>query len=164
MKFDQSTCLYSKTVLGLPLNTHYEWKVAFNGHWGGDKGCDNNNNCPFNSNSSGAVLLMYNPYNDQLTSMPISSNTTTIAPTSTTTVPSHCGDGKCVPPKTHKTCPQDCPAILPGCQIFLSESCLSSDQFHANPGVDAKRWQAPKPGAIGLSTILSTLLYTCWLC
>jgi hypothetical protein len=149
MTFNQATCRYEKTVLGLPLNTHYEWKVAFNGHWGGDKGCNNNNNCQFNSGSSGAVLLIYNPYNDQLTTSPISGNTTTTTSTSTTTAPSKCGDGKCVPPKTHKTCPQDCPDVLPGCNIFPAESCQSGDQFHANPGVDDKRWQTPKPGTTG---------------
>lgn len=158
MTFNQKTCEYEKVTQGLPINTHYEWKVAFNGKWGGDKGCDNNNNCEFNSGSSGALLLIYNPYNDQLTTTPISGNTTTTTSTSTattttgtstSTAPSKCGDGKCVPPKTHKTCPQDCPDSLPGCNIFPSEACQSGTQFHANPGVDAKRWQAPKPGTNG---------------
>jgi hypothetical protein len=135
MTFNQATCRYEKIVLGLPLNTHYEWKVAFNGHWGGDKGCDNNNNCQFNSSSSGAVLLIYNPYNDQLSTIPISGNTTTTTSTSTTTATTTTG--------TSNT------TVLPGCNIFPAESCQSGDQFHANPGVDAKRWQTPKPGTTG---------------
>jgi len=112
MTFNEGTCQYEKIVLGLPVNTNYEWKVAFNGTWSGNKGCNNDNNCGFNSGSSGAVRLIYNPYNDQLTTSPISSNLTTTTPgTSTSTVPSKCGDGKCVPTKTHKTCPQDCPTV-----------------------------------------------------
>jgi hypothetical protein len=130
MKFDQSTCEYEKIVLGLPLNTHYEWKVAFNGHWGGDKGCNNNNNCVFNSSSSGDVLLIYDPYNDQLRSTPLSGNITTTTSGSTTTGSSNTTD-------------------LPGCNIFPAESCQSGDQYHANPGVDAKRWQTPSPGSEG---------------
>lgn len=164
MNFDQQTCQYEKIVLGLPKNTDYAWKVAFNGRWGGDKGCNGGQNCPFNSNTSGNVLLIYNPYNDQLSSIPLGDNittttarptttttpgqttTTTTAQTTGTTAPGHCGDGKCLPPETHATCPQDCPNDLPGCQVFPAEACLSGDQFHANPGVDAKRWQSPKPG------------------
>lgn len=163
MAFNQQSCQYEKIAQAMPAGTDYEWKVAFNGQWGGNKGCNSDNNCKFNSGSSGAVLLSYSPYNDQLTATPISGNITTTTATSTTTgttqstttgpttttVPSHCGDGKCVPPKTHITCPQDCPDVLPGCDVFPSEACQSGTQFHANPGVDAKRWQAPKPGADG---------------
>ena len=155
MTFNPTTCEYEKSVFGLPSNTHYEWKVAFNGSWAGNKGCDNNNNCPFNSGATGAVLLSYNPYNDQLTTSAITNVTTTTGSSTTTTSmgpttkPPNCGDGKCTPPKTHQTCPEDCPDILPGCDIYPEESCQSDTQFHANPGVDAKRWQTPRPGADG---------------
>ncbi|CAF4073790.1 unnamed protein product, partial [Adineta steineri] len=38
MTFNQGTCQYEKVIEGLPTNTNYDWKVAFNGNWGGDKG------------------------------------------------------------------------------------------------------------------------------
>ena len=307
MTFNQATCQYEKIVLGLPANTNYEWKVAFNGNWGGDKGCNGGGNCQFNSGSSGAVLLIYNPFNGQLTTSSHSGGQTT-APGSTTSAPPSacsnpykgrivrasgdyqtelgssapwlpteanslmtldeascsyvlvlagltankmyewkvtfddswsdsigcenggnckfstgvagtvelvfepnikhlsfrplatvcgngqcevgetcrtclpdcgecppavcgdgkcedaescescpsdcgdcpvCGDGTCQPNENHQMCPQDCPNELPGCDIFREESCQSGSQFHANPGVDAKRWQTPKPGTNG---------------
>ncbi|CAF3289476.1 unnamed protein product, partial [Rotaria socialis] len=85
MKFNQGTCRYEKIVQGLPVNTNYEWKVAFNGDWVGDKGCIGSSNCQFNSGSSGVVLLIYNSYNGELTTRPLTSaETTTLdAPTST---------------------------------------------------------------------------------
>ncbi|CAF1157066.1 unnamed protein product [Adineta steineri] len=86
MTFNQGTCQYEKVIEGLPTNTNYDWKVAFNGNWGGDKGCNNGGNCQFNSGSSGAVLLIYNPYTGQLTTSPLSSGQT-INPSVTTTAP-----------------------------------------------------------------------------
>ncbi|CAF5205664.1 unnamed protein product, partial [Rotaria magnacalcarata] len=57
-----------------------------------------------------------------------------------------CGDGTCQPNETYQTCPGDCPNELPGCGVFREESCEGGSQFHANAGVEAKRWQTPKPG------------------
>jgi len=307
MTLNQITCRYEKSIQGLPTNTNYEWKVAFGGKWGGDKGCNGGGNCQFNSGSSGAVLLIYNPYNGQLTTSPLSSDQTTAPGASTSAPPSTCsnpykgrivrasgdyqtelgssapwlateanslmtfddiscryvlilsglkpnkfyewkitfdntwagsvgcgaggnckfstsgagtvqlefepntrqlsfrplaticGNGQCelgescrtclvdcgeCPPavcgdgtcddgescescpndcgkcsvcgddicqsnENHQTCPQDCPNELPGCGIFREESCEGGSQFQANPGVDAKRWQTPKPSTNG---------------
>ncbi|CAF2112062.1 unnamed protein product [Rotaria magnacalcarata] len=304
MKFNQGTCRYEKIVQGLPVNTNYEWKVAFNGNWGGDKGCIGGTNCQFNSGSSGVVLLIYNSYSGQLTTSPLTSGETTSPGASTSTAvptcsnpfngrivraagdfqvelgssalwlateantlmtldsasclyllvlsgltankgyewkvtfdnswagsigcgnggnckfstgaagtvelvfnpntkalsfrplatvcgngdcelgetcrtcltdcgvcpPAVCGDGKCEdaetcdscssdcgncpvcgdgtcqPNETYQTCPGDCPNELPGCGVFREESCEGGSQFHANAGVEAKRWQTPKPG------------------
>jgi hypothetical protein len=173
MTFNQATCRYEKTVQGLPTNKNYEWKVAFNGKWGGNKGCNNGGNCLFNSDSSGAVLLIYNPYNEQLTTSPLNGDQTVTPSISTSALSAVCNDGKCEDGEScescpsdcgrcsvcgdkicqsnenHQTCPQDCPNDLPGCDIFPPESCQNGTQFHANPDVAAKRWQAPKPGTKG---------------
>jgi hypothetical protein len=149
MTFNEVTCRYEKIVQRLPTNINYEWKVAFNGKWGDDKGCNNNGNCQFNSGSSGAVLLIYNPYTAQLTTSPLNGDQTTTPSSSISISAAICGDGICESNETHQICPQDCPNDLPGCDIFPAESCLNGTQFHANPGVDAKRWQAPKPGSDG---------------
>jgi hypothetical protein len=305
MKFNTDTCQYEKSLQGLPLNKIYDWKVAFNGKWGGDKGCNGGGNCQYSSGSTGAVLLIYNPFNGQLSTRPLSSTDQTSAPSSSTSVtvtcsnpfrdrivrasgdfqtdlgslaswsateanslmtldpslclyrlilsglksstsyewkvtfdnawsgsigcgnngnckfstglagtvelvfdpqtkqlsfralqtvcgngqcelgetcrtcsidcgpcpPAVCGDGKCEdaetcqtcpddcgrcpicgddicqPTENHQTCPQDCPNELPGCNVFREESCLSGSQSSANPGVEEKRWQTPKPDA-----------------
>jgi hypothetical protein len=89
MTFNQATCQYEKAIQGLPTNTNYEWKVAINGNWAGDKGCNGGGNCQFNSGSTGAVLLIYNPFNGQLTTSPFSNGQTT-APGATTSKPSTC--------------------------------------------------------------------------
>src|ERR1700721_2781986 len=94
MTFNQATCQYEKKVQGLRTNTNYEWKVAFNGNWGGDKGCNNGNNCQFNSGSSGVVLLIYNPYTVQLTTSSGGGGDPTVTPVvSTSTISSStCSD------------------------------------------------------------------------
>lgn len=61
--------------------------------------------------------------------------------------PPVCGDGICEDTESFVTCPEDCPNELPGCERFNDEGCRSGDQFHANAGVDKRRWQTPKPGA-----------------
>ncbi|CAF1049176.1 unnamed protein product [Rotaria sp. Silwood1] len=89
MTFNSVTCRYEKAVDKLPTNTNYEWKVAFNGNWGGDKGCNGGANCQFNSGSTGAVLLIYNPFSGQLTGTSTSSSQTT-SPGGSTSAPSTC--------------------------------------------------------------------------
>jgi hypothetical protein len=91
MTFNQVTCQYQKSIQGLPVNTNYEWKVASNGNWGGGKGCNGGANCQFNSGSTGAVLLIYNPFSGQLTTSPINSGQTTI-PGASTSAPSTCSN------------------------------------------------------------------------
>ena len=91
MTFNQATCQYEKSIQGLPTNTNYEWKVAFSGKWGAYKGCNGGGNCQFNSGSTGAVLLVYNPFNSQLTTNPLSSSQTT-APGASTSKPSTCSN------------------------------------------------------------------------
>ena len=36
---------------------------------------------------------------------------------------------------------------MPDCERFNDEGCKSGDQFHANLGVEKRRWQSPKPGS-----------------
>jgi hypothetical protein len=91
MTFNSATCQYEKSIQGLPSNTNYEWKVAFSGKWGGEKGCNNGGNCQFNSGSTGAVLLIYNPFNGQLTTSPLNSGQTS-APGASTSAPSTCSN------------------------------------------------------------------------
>jgi alpha-amylase len=38
---------------------------------------------------------------------------------------------------------------LPGCERFNDESCQGGQQFHANEGLNKRRWQTPKPGTPG---------------
>ncbi|CAF1243539.1 unnamed protein product [Rotaria sordida] len=92
MTFNQATCRYEKAVHGLPANMNYEWKVAFNGKWGGDKGCNNGGNCQFNSGSSGTILLIYNPFNGQLATSSLSSDQTTVPGSVSTSAPSTCSN------------------------------------------------------------------------
>lgn len=35
-----------------------------------------------------------------------------------------------------------------GCESFEDEGCRSSEQFHANPNVESRRWQAPRPDSV----------------
>ncbi|CAF3996674.1 unnamed protein product [Rotaria sordida] len=91
MTFNPVTCRYETVINRLLTNTSYEWKVAFNGNWGGDKGCNGGTNCQFNSGSTGAVLLIYNPFSGQLTTISISSSETT-APDASTSAPSVCSN------------------------------------------------------------------------
>ncbi|CAF4628781.1 unnamed protein product, partial [Rotaria sp. Silwood2] len=73
----------------LLINTNYQWKVAFNGNWSGDKGCNGGANCHFNSGSTGAVLLVYNPFSRGLTTASIDSSQT-IIPSISISAPSAC--------------------------------------------------------------------------
>ncbi|CAF4291459.1 unnamed protein product, partial [Rotaria sordida] len=91
MTFNPVTCRYETVINRLSTNTSYEWKVAFNGNWGGDKGCNGGTNCQFNSGSTGAVLLIYNPFSGQLTTISISSSETT-ASRASTSAPSVCSN------------------------------------------------------------------------
>ena len=63
--------------------------------------------------------------------------------------PPVCGDGICDEGQNFQTCPEDCPNQLPGCGIFNDEGCKSGSQITANPGVENRRWQTPKPGTKG---------------
>ncbi|CAF1558593.1 unnamed protein product [Rotaria sordida] len=91
MTFNSVTCRYETVINRLPTNTSYEWKVAYNENWGGDQGCNGDANCQFNSGSAGAVLLIYNPFSGQLTTISISSSETT-APVVSTSAPSVCSN------------------------------------------------------------------------
>ena len=55
----------------------------------------------------------------------------------------------CEEGETYLNCPQDCTNELPGCERFNDESCRSGSQFHANEGLEKRRWQTPKPGSKG---------------
>jgi hypothetical protein len=184
MVFDETSCLYLLILSGLSPNKFYEWKVTFDNSWSGSIGCGNGGNCRFSTSSAGTVELVFEPSSKQLSFRPL----TTVCGNgqcelgetcrtclvdcgqcppavcgdgkcedaeSCTTCPSDCGkcptcgDGICQSSENHQTCSQDCPNELSGCGIFREESCESGSQFQANAGVDAKRWQTPKPGTNG---------------
>ncbi|CAF2884515.1 unnamed protein product [Rotaria sp. Silwood2] len=87
MTFNSATCRYEKITRGLPTNTNFEWKVAFNGNWGGNIGCNNGANCFFNSGSSGVVLLIYDPFDGKLTTSPFNDQTTVPGGSTSTPTP-----------------------------------------------------------------------------
>lgn len=55
-------------------------------------------------------------------------------------------DAICDTTETFQSCPQDCLIELADCEIFDDENCHSGSQLSANEGVNARRWQSPKPG------------------
>ena len=181
MTLDDKSCLYVLVLLRLAPNKFYEWKVTFDNAWSGSIGCNNGGNCRFSTGSAGTVELVFDPSSKQLSFRPLSTicgngqcepgetcrtcaNDCGVCPppvcgdgtcdeTESCESCSRdcgacpvCGDGICQANENFQTCPQDCPNALPTCQIFREESCLTNTQFQANPGVDQKRWQTPKPG------------------
>ena len=184
MKLDDSSCVYVLTLVGLKKDKAYEWKVTFDGSWSGSLGCGNGGNCKFTSSSAGTIELVFNPTSKQLSDRPVKTDcgngqcepgeTCRSCENDCGACPPavcgnnvcedaescsscekdcgkcpFCGDGKCEGDETYQNCLQDCPNELPGCAIFQEESCQSGSQSSANPGVDAKRWQTPKPGTKG---------------
>lgn len=184
MTLDPVSCLYLLPLGGLTPNKAYEWKVTFDNSWSNSIGCNNGGNCKFTTSATGSIELVFNPNTKQLSSRPLSTvcgnGECELGETCRTCLtdcgecpPAVCGDGKCEDAEScetcssdcgkcpvcgdgtcqsnesHQTCPQDCPNELPGCGIFREESCESGSQSHANAGVDAKRWQTPKPGTNG---------------
>ena len=184
MTVDESSCLYLLVLFGLTPNKFYEWKVTFDNAWAGSIGCGNNGNCKFSTSAAGTVELVFDPNSKQLSFRPLQTvcgnGQCELGETCRTCFndcgecpPAVCGDGKCEgaetcascpsdcgkcaicgdgicqSTETHETCSQDCPNELPGCGIFREESCLSGSVASANPGVDAKRWQTPKPNSSG---------------
>ncbi|CAF3812638.1 unnamed protein product [Rotaria sordida] len=136
MSFNTESCQYEKRVTGLPINTGYEWKVAFNGQWGGDKGCNGGANCYFNSGSTGIVILIYDPYNSQLSSQAISAicgnNACETGETCRNCLndcgqcpPAVCGDGKCENDETCSSCIIDCGQ----CPICGDGICQTNENF-----------------------------------
>lgn len=184
MDFDESSCLYLLVLSRLATLKGYEWKVTFDNTWTGSIGCGNGGNCQFTTSAGGTIELVFNPNTRQLSSRPLQTvcgnGQCELGETCRSCLddcgpcpPAVCGDGKCEDAEdcatcsddcgkcpvcgdgicqtneNYQTCPEDCPNELPGCSIFQEEGCLSGSQTSANPGVDAKRWQTPKPGSKG---------------
>ena len=184
MTFDDESCLYFLVLSGLPASKLYEWKVTFDNSWAGNVGCGNGGNCKFSTGAAGTVELVFEPSTNQLSFRPLKTvcgngqcelgeTCRTCSVDCGACPPAVCGDGKCEDAEScascpgdcgkcpvcgddicqstesYQTCPEDCPNELPGCGVFREESCSGGTQFSANPGVEEKRWQTPKPGATG---------------
>ena len=160
MTFDEQICSYTLVIVGLKRSFDYKWKVTVNNLWAENYGCGGTGDCVFKSNSEGAIRFLVKPTNfaPQLTTdfnvaecgdnVCEPGESCQFCPQDCGECPPPvCGDGVCEGGETFVSCPEDCNNELPGCDRFNDESCRSGSQFNANPGVEKRRWQTPKPGA-----------------
>ncbi|CAF1006803.1 unnamed protein product, partial [Didymodactylos carnosus] len=130
--FNSVTCFYEKQV-ALPPNKNYDWKVAFNSQWSGDKGCGNGGNCQFNSGPTGGILLKYNPYNAQLS-------------TEVAVILTDCGNAVCGEGETCANCAEDC-GKCPCSNPLSSRIVRASGDWQTILG-SAANWIATDPNSL----------------
>lgn len=164
LNFEEKICSYTLILLNLKPNKDYKWKITIDDSFKENYGCSGSNgpDCGFKTNQVGAVRLIVKPNTNPpqlLADYNVAECGDNICEEGETCSycpedcgecpPPVCGDGVCEEPETFMTCPEDCPNELPGCQRFNDEGCRSGSQIDANPGVEKRRWQTPKPGTKG---------------